>query len=281
LPLGPVRLTAADLLVLALLAAAGHWRCGLHPLVPPLAAAIAYLIAIVPPLCLTDRQVEVFAIIVAAPILFLTGENLWWTLLAAMALVLVAHWGLRRSFALFPWRAETPPPRADGLGWPFSRLAPVRPSIAVPRGAGALIGAILAWWIFAIAYRFGPPEPRSSILHWGLIAGLVCALGRAFAYLLGHASPLSLWGRVRTGRLIIPRYDIVFVAPLVTLVVCALVPLISVSTALSNELILALSLAAPVICALELGPSYLDWHTTGGHRIVPTSKQGVWGGSTR
>ena len=44
--------------------------------------------------------------------------------------------------------------------------------------------------------------PISLALPWGLNIG----------DMFGHLPPISFWGRVSTGRLVIPKYDVVFVA---------------------------------------------------------------------
>lgn len=94
---------------------------------------------------------------------------------------------------------------------------------------------------------------------------LIFRLGR---YVLPFFPPISLLGRIFTFRLIIPRYDKVFLPLFVILAVSILGPwvldLIQVPAPLTFELILPIN----VFLTLMLPPSIMKWKYTGPYRLL-------------
>src|SRR5581483_8502565 len=145
---------------------------------------------------------------------------------------LVAWLGLRRSLKYWPsWEYWQDAVNIQGqsvelsfnarrLGWPFDRLAPrftygeegLRPI------DGLMVGLMGGWWMYAA----GSLIPEVSIpLSWMVLVNTTMAtsIGRLVVYLTGFAPPISLWGRLRTLRLVQPSYDQVFVTPFVAIIV--------------------------------------------------------------
>ena len=99
---------------------------------------------------------------------------------------------------------------------------------------------------------------------------------RLIRYLNGYAPPLSLLGRLGTGRLIIPAYDQVFVAPLLAMVVAGAAYVLSGLPLRAAAPVLAWLHApqwtAPITFALVAfiiasgRPSLRHWRLCGGHR---------------
>ena len=83
--------------------------------------------------------------------------------------------------------------------------------------------------------------------------------------------PISIFGRIATGRLIIPGYDNVLIAPLAAFI-----------ASLSVRYLLILGMPPPLAFAittflillpfLMFGPSLWRWHLVGTHRIVPLAR---------
>lgn len=81
--------------------------------------------------------------------------------------------------------------------------------------------------------------------------------------------PIGLFGRIATGRLVIPGYDKVAVAP-----ACVLLAGVELSRLLAvagGGVIASISIVVAVclFLSLALGPSQADWELTGNHRLVP------------
>ena len=102
-----------------------------------------------------------------------------------------------------------------------------------------------------------------------LAVGCLLAGGRLLAYTIGYMPPISFWGRVRTFRWIIPRYDVIFVAPLLILALVATLFWEPVWDIRPGRILAAIT-AGYVFIALGFPPTLEEWRLTGSHRIIPT-----------
>jgi hypothetical protein len=87
-------------------------------------------------------------------------------------------------------------------------------------------------------------------------------------YTIGYAPPISLLGRLATGRLVIPGYDVVFAAPLAVAMVAWLLPEAAVGIAVPSLIAIPVTAAIAVWLSLALPPRRAVWHYTGQHRIA-------------
>ncbi len=206
-------------------------------------------------------------------------------LAAAVAGYLVGWAGLRVSLAKFPWpgyrKAGANDPkqaiREAACGWPFDQLQPkARSGRILPAHAGVLISLLAGWYLFAAESFFPDPAARRLFLHLGFVnAILILAFGRASLYGLGYAPPISLWGRLRTSRWIVPGHDQVYLAPLCTILVGVLALDRFRPPGLVDDTFLPIALAVACLVALTTGPSLARWRLTGRHRItLGVSKKG-------
>ena len=141
--------------------------------------------------------------------------------------------GLRVALARFPWEdakglQKTFQAIATGkqdqkdvklLGWPYDRLGPPNgDEVDTPWDVKYIFGIQLAWWFFVgyIYMRNNLPDGGYLVFYGYMISGVI---GRTCAYCIGYAPPINIWGRIATGRLIIPGYDHVIVAPATALAV--------------------------------------------------------------
>ncbi|HUG89574.1 MAG TPA: hypothetical protein VML55_01990 [Planctomycetaceae bacterium] len=100
------------------------------------------------------------------------------------------------------------------------------------------------------------------------LAGGIAVVLRVGRYVDGHAPPISLRGRVGTGRLIVPGYDRVLLAPAVAALAGAGIPFAFRMAGWDLQIGLAISTAATLLAILSLGPTLEEWRLTGNHRIV-------------
>ncbi len=282
LPLGPVHLVLQDVVLVGLVMLTG-WYCQDR--------FVVYL----PQLFLT------FYLVFLGGTMFLTGAGAWgyavyfglglilwfWhgplvSVSVALAVYLLAYRGLRRSLAQFPWERElnrewgsrlpsmeTSSERAnpDFLGWPFGLLAPRQPGwqLQVPLHHALLISMLVGWLTFTAAPLL--PQPQMVLFLWLWIVGCGPAI-RLAVYCTNYRPPISFWGRLVTGRWIIPGYDQVLVGPLLALVWGFALGPICAALGLDLILSLSLSIALGLFLCLGLGPSLRVWRLTGKHRIV-------------
>jgi hypothetical protein len=199
--------------------------------------------------------------------------------------LLIANIGLYISLAHFPWanaatlqlsmqatKNLTARPGSDPktLGWPYDRLGPQNLNDSESAwDTKFVMGALLAWWFFVGHYQFRQGGDDTGGYFVLYLFSFTTVVPRLCSYCNGYASPLSLWGRIATGHLIIPGYDQVFVAPLMAVAVAVAawklpgwlgVPPLYVTP-------FALMLVWWIVYAMP--PSLKQWRLTGNHRIAP------------
>jgi len=106
-----------------------------------------------------------------------------------------------------------------------------------------------------------------------VIIGVSAALGRALVYCNICRPPVSFFGRIATGRLIITGYDQVMLAPLAILLTALAVTQIGNQFNLLPSVIAALAAGSVPLIGLGAGPRLRRWRLTGEHRMVSPPKQ--------
>ncbi len=154
------------------------------------------------------------------------------------------------------------------LGWPYDYLGPLRDRHPISIGRAAAFAGLAGWWEFVLLYP--KHETLSSIgLFIAILGPVFLAVIRLANYVWGYAPPISLWGRIRTFRWIIPGYDVIFVAPVMILLLLWFMKWLVFDCRVPTELALPPVLGAMVFVALACRPSLDEWRLTGHHRIVP------------
>jgi hypothetical protein len=89
------------------------------------------------------------------------------------------------------------------------------------------------------------------------------------AYCNGYAPPINIWGRLTTGRLIIPGYDQVVLAPFAVLAVGIAAWYVPLWLEFNPIFATPIALAMMWWIIWGMPPSLRQWRLTGNHRIVP------------
>jgi hypothetical protein len=288
LPDGPVLLAWQDVVVLAILGVPAWLVFGrlAWPLFP--AFALPYLLVFASCLRTTGPREFAYAVGFGLAGMVLVAHVPLAVVGIAGLTYLVAAAGFRRSLDRFPW----PPGEADAArgrvfeagqsGWPFDRLAPVvAPPLLRPWEA-PVIGLLIGFGLFAVGFQLDRIEPgvrgdRPSEMLLPFVPFIVtlAAFVRLAFYMIGHLPPISLWGRLATGRLIIPRYDAVFVAPVLAVVVGVAGPLAFALPGLRAYAYVGAAVGTGLAFAilLTLGPDRTAWRLTAPARLVPVGKK--------
>ena len=297
LPLGPVLLVPQDALVLGFFLAVSLYE----PHGPPAAFLGVFLFAYLAMLCVALlctgqiwlTYVALFAMAVSVRLAWYSGAAAGAVLVAAYGVAAIALW---RSWRDFPWDPSlaairksfklkintssgepiAPPPDGEGEpppAWPYGVLGAASPRRFVSP-LHAWIGAgLLGLWIYALSPpNADPEEVHKFALLTSTAGGWLMAGWRLVQYTNSHAPPLSLFGRLWTGRLIIPRYDVVVLTPLAvaTLGVSFYGGLLL--TGLPGTAALAITAAVLLGIALTGPPRQRYWQLTAPIRIVPAGK---------
>jgi hypothetical protein len=278
LPLGPVHGVFRDLLAVLVLTACGV-RVGMHWAVPAAVAGMTYLLVLACMLGLGGAIRHATVLAFAPPLFEMLSDKPAWLLLAVAAFYCVGYAGLRCSLSAFPWRdpnevhPSLKPPGADSLGWPLKWVSPIAPSQPLSTFQGFLIALLVAWWLLGAMVLGGAPVGRDPhagrfeilrLMGIGATIGAFVAVTRAGIYIVGMMPPISTFGRIRTGRLVIPEYDRVFASPVLVWVLAAVTPgLVYYFLPVGSGAVLAISAFVVLAAAINLGPTMASWHLTG------------------
>lgn len=274
LPEGPIHLSGQDAVIVGGLAcSAAAWDSATAPIVVQVFLTM-YAAALGVSLALTGERAHAYATGFGIGLAVRLAQDAPLGLAAAAGTCIVATVGLRRSLARFPWSDVGElwfPPHgkqpatiaSEGLGWPFAALGPRSPSTLPARDA-LLLGALGGWWMHCAGWTM---DSRDTTMVLGFVLGL-SPLARLLCYLASHLPPISLWGRIRTGRWVIPGYDRVFIAPLAAWAGGALLLLALHSAGVAVEGCAPVVVAFVMATVLGLGPGRREWQLTGQHRIV-------------
>ena len=286
LPLGPLRLVWQDGMVIGLLMA-----CLLDSSVSRLYVVYAFALGYGLPMALSLvalgaawRGYAAFFLLAVATGLLANPLPQFVAVMLALACV---QSGARPMLAEFPWPTRDETGRFywemlwllsryfnSGEGWPHALLSPpASGNFKVPRRDAVMIGLLAGAWAFAVFWlaRGGRDQlPFGAVFYVWLVA----FIARFARYKSNHAAPISLLGRLATGKWIIPAHDVVY-APLILMTVIAwwIMGLVSFrldSHSLSFIVLESIGVVAVSLIALLMGPSYEKWALTGDHRIVMT-----------
>lgn len=277
LPLGPVHLVWQDLLVMALVELLAMRYPGFHPLRYPLVFLIPYLFALLAVLPATGQVPAAYAIGFGLGGVLLILPNLQLAAGIVMVLYGIAYLAIRRSLKKFPWdtakieQAIKPGFSQDAmrqgqLGWPFERLKPKWDQPCVSPLHGTLLSLLGGWWFAVLGTLLGSDQELSPFTP--LAVGL-CVMARIFAYCQGHWPPIGLWGRIFTLRWIIPAYDQVFAAPILTIGSAVATYELGERFHWSSRGVDATAVFLALWITLNLGPTLRSFTLTGSFRLTP------------
>ena len=152
------------------------------------------------------------------------------------------------------------------IAWPFDELAPRLPQYSISYRNGVLVSLLLGWWVYVLVSMWkNPVEQRTAALFaTGPMMGAVVV--RVIRYVNGHRPPLSLVARFVRNLGIIPRYDVIFVAPILALVIALAGQQAVLAQIVPPAVTMGGTTALVFIIVLTMGPSLARWHFTGGHR---------------
>ncbi|HEX3997820.1 MAG TPA: hypothetical protein VHX65_04660 [Pirellulales bacterium] len=290
LPMGPVHLAISDVVFNLIVMALLH-DTAFNLVRVPLLFLIGYLGVACAGLWRT--HVKAFAYILAFGLGFVARVwlNPWIAIEAAAVLYPVASMGLWRSLRKFPWSISIAPSelaapikltmsidlnqwmaqqRPKTLGWPFELLRPEYPETGIQPGDGMLLSLLLGWWLYAVTAQMEDIARRPLLYLALIIIPASMSVVRLQRYTYFCHSPINSWGRLFTLRWIIPGYDKVFVAPLLTAAVPGIVIVwIVKNPAVEPLAVVPVAIALASMAALNLGPTLHAWRYTGQHRMAP------------
>jgi len=300
LPLGPVHLVWQDAVVIGALAALARWHAQADPTIPLILFGAVYLAGMTFLLLLTRTWVPclLLGFLWSAPIIpALRGPP---TLGIIAGLIVVTWYGYRKSLRAFPWRrgeangpasirtsrpkspleleiridglSNSPAARTPSLGWPFLWISPKAVHSSVATSTSLSLSALFAWWTYCLMAGLEAPPDCAPMLF---VFALIAALSRLAIYCSGLRPPFNIWGRLASGRIIVPGFDQVFVTPLIVVVVGSIGGAAVRVSEPWHQASAAGVMALLWFLLLNGGPSLRRWILTGQHRYHSPARLGT------
>ena len=297
LPKGPLHLVLQDIVIVGMLVGLMAHNANVSLVAVPLSFLLGYYLMLMLSLFAVDLRWMAYVMSgLIGLIVRCVYESPGLALVVALVVYLYAWLCLRCTLATFPWTARASAWRKSfrqkgqgltighreyaitagsldrpelELPWPFRTLHPRQYPAFLDRADRIAFALLTCWWAWVI-FSVAPsdlPEPWrfARLLYVGLASSAIVM--RLAMYVVPCLPPISLWGRIWTGRWIIPGYDMVFLTPLATLLMAVGVPTVLHQLHFPPVLVLTLSLL-PFLLMAMLGPPRLGkWILTSPARL--------------
>lgn len=287
LPLGPVLPVWQDAVTIGALSGIAVVHAHVNPQLPLVAFVGTYL-GVMSVVLLSTRQWPVcIALGFLWPALLLPDLNFFGveSLMAVIAIVVFV--GYRHSLTSFPWIPVVSIKRMSAstlqteinfdaagepedqrqlakAGWPYWVLSAKYRRQSITTRNGAVISAMATWLCYCLIKSTGAksqPELAVAVV-------LVAAVVRTTVYLVDARPPFNILGRLRTGRIVVPGFDQVFLAPILAGSVATLADLV---VRFSGDWFPMTEAGVVGMCLcilLNTGPSLKTWMLTGQNRLA-------------
>jgi hypothetical protein len=296
LPLGPVHLVWQDAVTIGVLAGIAHWHAHVDPAMPAVVFGVTYLVAMTLLLLFTRTWMPCLVLGFLWPALSLPLLRGLPSLGIFAAIILVIWYGHRQSLRSFPWprggaaAADSPPPRparswleieiripvmssapaaqTSSLGWPAQWLSPKVGNAPVSAPTSLALSAVFGWWTYCAIVGLGFPPSAAGLLFFAVVAAIL----RLGIYCAGVVPCFNLWGRLASGRIIVPGFDQVFVTPLIVIFLATAGGVLVRHAGAWAPAITALVMGLLWFALLSGGPTMRAWVLTGQHRYRSPSR---------
>jgi hypothetical protein len=299
LPLGPVHPVWQDVVVLGAMTLFAQWYAHVDPALPVIVFGLVYLFAMTLLLAVTRTWIPCLLLGFIWPAPALPMMRGWPTLGILAALVAVIWYGHRKSLHAFPWKrtelnrpesrganqrksigeieirvdglSNTPAVRNPNLGWPFLWLSPKFECNSVSSSTSFFVSALIGWWTYCAIVGFEIPSSPAAILLFAAMAAMV----RFAIYCSGLGPSFNLWGRLVTGRIIVPGFDQFVVTPLLVLALAIAGGVAIRHSASCYPMASACVVGLICFALLAGGPTMRKWMLTGQHRYRSPTRLGT------
>jgi hypothetical protein len=167
--------------------------------------------------------------------------------------------------------SNTPAARASSLGWPLLWLSPKVECNSVSSSTSLFVSALFGWWAYCAIVGFEFPPSPATILVFAAFA----ALARFAIYCSGLGPSFNVWGRLVSGRIIVPGFDQVVVTPLVVLALAIAGGVAIRHSGAWYPVASACVVGLLWFTLLDGGPTMRKWILTGQHRYRSPARLGA------
>ncbi|HZM03585.1 MAG TPA: hypothetical protein VFC44_11300 [Candidatus Saccharimonadales bacterium] len=152
------------------------------------------------------------------------------------------------------------------LGWPYRVLSPKIERRAIPAVISFFVSALAGWWTYCIVKSSAAVSTPGLIVVFGLMAASI----RLLIYCSGVAPPVNVWGRMTSGRILIPGFDKVFLTPLAVVLAGEMGGIAVRHSGSRYAAVESCVIALLGLVLLTGGPTLRNWTLTGQLRFRPT-----------
>jgi hypothetical protein len=268
LPFGSMMVTWQDGLFLL----AAMWLAHSHSRPSPTqllcAFGITYAVVAAFSLLATKRPNEAFVLAAGLAAMVPAWSHPLGAIGIAACLCAFACVALHRSLAGFPWETGKFLTIGARPAAPMDRLGPLPVEQRLSWREALMLASLGGLWTFVIAQASQMAGiERSEIMVIAECSALV-GLIRFVVYISGgHLPPISLLGRIATGRIMIPGFDKILLAPACGFALSIVTPIALSRLGLTGPVCLATTVGLVLAANLGLGPDLNAWRLTGAHRI--------------
>ncbi|MFK5923835.1 MAG: hypothetical protein QM496_16780 [Verrucomicrobiota bacterium] len=154
--------------------------------------------------------------------------------------------------------------KKEQVGWPFCTIVEVTDEEISSNNK--LLNLLLSCWVFIWIFtliRLFPVEEGVQIMNFWYIPTFFFALIHRVAYSTIGTSPISLLGRIKLRKFIIPDYDKVYLAPVFSILGGIIMYLVASSLGNIHGLAESLAIATSLQIILSARPTIREWTYTG------------------
>ncbi|MBN2513437.1 MAG: hypothetical protein JXB18_10905 [Sedimentisphaerales bacterium] len=286
LPKGPILLYWPDAVILGLMTAAA-WICPPeHCFVPLISFLLAHLAGHCFCMILTKQKKLLAVLLTILPLSVYPHENGMISFFVLCIAYGIVWYGTQAYLKQFPWNTSFWNDHCIAhlkekaftqkiIQWPWYQLN-FDKTASLSWKTKLVICGLVFWWLHVIVYMF----KDCHFIDMVAILAVPIILFRLIPYAKGFMPPISLLGRISTGRLIIPGYDKIFVATIILVLTVLFVPEVLRSTGLPQTIGIELTFSLCLFLAMVLPPSYQSWRLTGHHRMIKTPVRPQRSGTT-
>ncbi len=291
LPAGPVHLVWQDAAVVAVLTAVGLWN-HVNPLAPVTVFILVYLAGFTSLLALTHQWIPCLILGFLWPELMVPGvSGITLPMLCTLTAIAGVIWhGHRRSLKAFPWDFIKVPPRVlldaqirtqglgtpstagtqYDLGWPYLILSPRLRPPSISHRTNLALSVLTGWWSFCLIKASDMDvSDVGSASDLILLFAMLAAFVRLGVYIGGISTPFDIFGRIATGRIVVPGFDRIFATPIAVVIAGIIGSMIIKRSGEWYPVTISVVIAVLWCVLFGGGPTLRNWALTGQFRLRP------------
>lgn len=287
LPLGPIHPVWQDAMVIGVLTAIAAWHAQANPALPVKIFGLAYLGGMT--FLLANIRGWSSCVVLGflwPALLVLPGVEGVSAMVIIAAMIVVVWYEHRKSLRAFPWENLIKATRPDdsilqmelrigglsgtpatgsgtNVGWPFQVLSPKAEYRGISTLNSFLLSLLIGWWSFCFIKRLDAEPHPELILFFALIA----AACRLTIYCPRLAPSFNLWGRITSGKIIVPGFDKVLLTPLAAVLLAIIGGMIIRRSGSWYPVVESGVIGLILYVLLSGGPRLRNWTLTGRHRF--------------